>query len=147
MIPGRALCAVALVALASFGLGCDELGNPPQLTTGPTAWSLDIGGRIVTTTRSFKDEKTIRRIEAEGLGELDYADPSIGPSETLTLVFAVPQRLPPIRRRQVRLVTIFKLPNRAPITRRWAAAASSRRWTAAFALPAPPVGAVTSLEP
>jgi hypothetical protein len=137
------LLAVTALAL----VGCDQLGNPPQLTTGPTAWSLDVGGRIVTTTRSFKDEKTIRRLEAESLGELDHADPSIGPTETLTLVFAVPQRIPPIRRRKVSLVTIFKLPDRSPISRRWTAAAGSRRWSAAFAMPAPPIGAVTTLEP
>ncbi len=147
MTPDRAPWAVAVVALFSLGLGCDELGNPPQLVTGPTAWSLDVGGRIVTSTRSFRDEKTIRRIEADGMGELDHADPSIGPSETLTLVSAVPHHLPPIRRRRVRLVTIFKLPNRAPINRYWTAPASSRRWTAAFALPAPPIAAVTSLAP
>ena len=145
MKPPRARWFFVVVALSL--VGCDQLGNPPQLTTGPTAWTLDAGGRIVTTTRSFKDEKTIRRLEAESLGELDYADPSIGPSQTLTLVSAVPHRLPAIRRRKVSLVTIFKLPDRSPISRRWTAPASSRRWNAAFALPSPPIGAVTTLVP
>ena len=145
MRPTRAHWLLPVIALVLAG--CDQLGNPPQLTTGPTAWSPDFGGRIVTTTRSFKDEKTIRRLEAESLRDLDHTDPSIGPSETLTLVFAVPQRLRVIRDRKVALVTIINLPNRPPITRRWTAPTSSRRWSAAFALPAPPIGAITTLEP
>jgi hypothetical protein len=45
------------------------------------------------------------------------------------------------------LVTIFKLRDRAPITRRWSTPPDSRRWSAAFALPEPPVDAVTSVAP
>jgi hypothetical protein len=134
-----------------FGLlsllgGCDQLGNPPQFATGPTIWNED-RGHIVTTTRSFRNEKTIRRLVSEGLGDLDYADASIGPSQTLTLVSAVPRRLKPTRGSQVDLVTIFKFSGGAPVVRRWKAPASSRRWGAAFATPEPPIGALTSLAP
>jgi len=127
-------------------VGCDQLGNPPQFATGPTA-SNDELGHLVTTTRSFRNEKTVRRIVSEGLGGLDHADPSIGPSQTLTLVSVVHRRLKPTRRRQVKLVTIFKLSDQAPIVRRWSAPVSSHRWNAAFAMPKPPVGAVTSVAP
>ena len=113
-------------------IGCDQLGNPPQFATGPTAWNEE-QGHIVTTTRSFRDENTIRRLVSEGLGDLDHADPSIGPSQTLTLVSAVPHRLRRTRGREVRLVTIFKFPDQAPVVRRWKAPISSRRWGAAFA--------------
>lgn len=127
-------------------VGCDQLGNPQQFATGPTSWK-DQRGHLVTTTRSFRNEKTIQRLVSEGLGDLDYADPAIGPSQTLTFVSVVPRRLSQTRRRGVRLVTIFKVPDRAPIARRWSAPASSRHWNAAFALPAPPTGAVTSVAP
>ncbi|MGB8224223.1 MAG: hypothetical protein WCF10_16655, partial [Polyangiales bacterium] len=60
---------------------CDQLGNPPQFATPATIWD-DEHGRLETMTRSFRDENTIRRLVSEGLGELDYADPSFGPSQT-----------------------------------------------------------------
>jgi len=135
-----------VIGLLFLLIGCDQLGNPPQFATGPTTWNEE-QGHIVTTTRSFRNEKTIRRLVSEGLGDLDYADPSISPSQTLTLVSAVPRRLPRTRRREVRLVTIFKFPNQAPVVRRWKAPASSRRWGAAFATPEPPSGAITSVAP
>jgi hypothetical protein len=133
---------VAWVCLA----GCDQLGNPPQFATGPTAWS-DQNGHIVTTTRSFRDERTIRRLLSGGVVELDYADPSIGPSQTLTLVSAVPRRLRLTRRPEVRLATVFSFRAGRPIVRRWSAPVSSRQWSAAFAMPEPPVDAVTSVVP
>lgn len=134
------LCIVSCLA------ACDQLGNPQQYATGPSAWN-DEYGHLVTTTRSFRDEKTIRRLVSEGLDDLDYADPSIGPSETLTLVFVVPRRIRVRHGATVPLATIFKLVDRPPIVRKWAAPASSRHWSAAFALPGPPVSAVTSVAP
>jgi len=126
--------------------GCDQLGNPPQFATAPTEWK-DGNGRVVTTSRSFRDEKTIGRLAAEGFGELDHADPSIGPSQTLTIVSVVPHSLRVTGSPRVTLVTTFKLSTGAPLTRRWSAPASSRRWNAAFAMPEPPQGAVTSVAP
>jgi hypothetical protein len=140
--PNRAWLIGVLCLLS----GCQQLGNPPQFATGPTRWR-DEHGQLVTTTRSFRNEKTIQRLVADGLGDLDHADASIGPSQTLTLVSVVARRLRRNRGREVNLVTTFKLTNRAPIVRRWSAPASSRRWNAAFALPEPPAGAVTSVAP
>jgi hypothetical protein len=125
---------------------CNQLGNPEQFATGPTSWK-DQRGHLITTTRSFKDEKTIRRLLAEGIEGLDYADPSIGPSETLTVVIVVPRALRPTRGRGLQLVTTFKLAGRAPITRRWSVQHDARRWSAAFALPEPPLGAVSAVAP
>jgi hypothetical protein len=132
-------------ALCLLG-GCDQLGNPPQFATAPTEWT-DGNGRIVTTTRSFRDEKTILRLAAEGLATFDYADSSIGPSQTLTLVSVEPRSLKMTGRPRVTLVTTFRLRSGAPLARRWTAPASSGRWSAAFALPEPPEGAVTSVAP
>ena len=137
--------AVAFFLAASTG-GCDQLGNPKQFATGPTPWK-DQYGHLVTTTRSFKDEKTIRRLLSEELEGLDYADPSIGPSQTLTVVMVVPRSLRPARRGELRLVTIFKMSGRRPITRRWKGRPGARRWSAAFALPEPPLDAVSSVAP
>jgi hypothetical protein len=92
-------------------------------------------------------EKTIRRLAAEGMEGFDYADPSIGPSQTLTVVVVVPRTLRVDRRRKIQLVTTFKMAEGAPIIRRWSAPLRSQKWTAAFALPAPPAGAVTSVAP
>ncbi len=140
--PNRAwlVCVLWLVG------GCDQLGNPQQFATGPTTWN-DKHGRVVTTTRSFRNEKTIRRLLSEGLADLDHADPSIGPSQTLTLVSVVLLRLRRPRRGEVQLITMFELSGQAPVVRRWSAPASSRRWHAAFALPEPPISAVTSVAP
>lgn len=135
-----ALGAVCLI------VGCDQLGNPPQFATAPTKWN-GPHGHVVTTTRSFRNEKTIRRLVSEGLSDLDYADASIGPSQTLTFVSVVPRRIGNKQRREVTLVTTFKLAHQAPIVRRWSAPTSSRQWNAAFALPEPPGGAVTSVAP
>ncbi|MBW1754976.1 MAG: hypothetical protein JRD92_03295 [Deltaproteobacteria bacterium] len=126
--------------------GCEQLGNPQQFATGPTHWSGD-QGHLITTTRSFRNEKTILRLVSEGLDDLDHADASIGPSQTLTLVSVVPRKLSRKRRRDVKLVTKFELAERAPIVRRWSAPPSSHHWNAAFALPEPPRGAVTSVAP
>jgi hypothetical protein len=126
--------------------GCDQLGNPPQFATDPTQWT-DGNGLIVTTTRSFRDEKTILRLAADGFDQLDYADSSVGPSQTLTLVSVEPRSLGMTGRPRVTLVTTFRLSHGKPLTRRWSAPASSSRWTAAFALPEPPLGAVTSVVP
>jgi hypothetical protein len=122
------------------------LGNPPQFATGPTHLE-DEHAHLITTTRSFRNQNTIQRLVAEGLGDLDHADASIGPLQTLTLVAVVARRLSQESRRKVKLVTIFKLPERAPIVRRWSAPASSHHWSAAFALPEPPSGAATSVVP
>jgi hypothetical protein len=126
--------------------GCNQLGNPEQFATGPTTWK-DQHGHLVTTTRSFKDEKTIRRLLSQGIEDLDYADASIGPSETLTVVVVVPRALRPTRGRGLKLVTTFKLRGRPPMTRRWTVQRDSRRWSAAFALPEPPLGAVSAVAP
>lgn len=139
------LCWVAVLALLGLA-SCDQLGNPEQYVTGPTAWK-DSRGHLVTTTRSFKDEKTIRRLLSEGMDDLDYTDPSIGPSQTLTLVFVAPQKNVRTRRRKLELVTIFKLSGRAPVMRRWSASTRSPQWSAAFALPAPPIDAITTVAP
>lgn len=127
-------------------LGCDQLGNPEQYATGPLSW-VDQYGELITTTRSFRNEEAIRRLVSEGVKDLDYADASIGPSETLTLVFVSPRRIRISHGSTLNLVTILKLSDRSPIVRRWSVPAESRHWTAAFALPAPPVSAVTSLAP
>jgi hypothetical protein len=134
------------IGVLCFVCGCEQLGNPPQFATGPTQWNGE-QGHLVTTTRSFRNEKTIRRIVSEGLGELDHADASIGPSQTLTIVSVVPRRLSQKRRRAVKLVTTFQLAGRSPLVRRWSAPPSSRHWGAAFALPKPPSDAVTSVAP
>ncbi len=134
-----------LAALLLLG-GCDQLGNPKQFSTGPTPWK-NQHGQLVTSTRSFRNENTIRRLVSEGMEHLDYTDPSIGPSQTLTIVVVEPRALRPMRGHRVKLATIFKLSGRPPITREWDAPASSRRWSAAFALPAPPEGAITSVAP
>ena len=127
-------------------VGCDQLGNPPQFATDSTRWT-DGNGLVETTTRSFRDEKTIRRLAAEGFDELDYADASIGPSQTLTLVSVTPRSLGVTGRPRVTLVTTFRLSDGKRLTRRWSAPASSSRWSAAFALPEPPEVAVTSVVP
>lgn len=140
--PSRAWVIAVLCWLG----GCDLLGNPQQFATAPSAWN-DKNGRLVTTTRSFRNEKTIRRLVSEGLGDLDHADASIGPSQTLTLVSVVPRKLRLTGRSDLQLVTIFKFSEHSPIVRRWSAPASSNRWDAAFAMPEPPSGAVTSVAP
>ena len=126
--------------------GCEQLGNPQQFATGPTSWK-DARGQLITTTRSFKNESTIRRLVSEGMDHLDYSDPSIGPSQALTIVVVVPRRLRMPRPSEVTLVTTFRLPDRGPLTRRWTAPASANKWSAAFALPQPPVQAVTAVAP
>jgi hypothetical protein len=132
--------------LALWTGGCEQLGNPAQFATGPTSWK-DRYGHLTTTTRSFKDENTIRRLLSEELKDLDYADPSIGPSQVLTVVVVVPRTLRVTPRRELRLVTTFKLAGRAPIARRWKVTHDARKWSAAFALPEPPLGAVSSVAP
>ncbi|MBW2628336.1 MAG: hypothetical protein JRE45_12005 [Deltaproteobacteria bacterium] len=126
--------------------GCEQLGNPPQFATEQTTWD-GPHGRLVTATRSFRNEKTIRRLVSEGLSDLDYTDASFGPSQTLTFVSVVPHRLGHKQRSEIELITTFKLENRAPVVRRWSVPTSSRHWNAAFALPEPPSGAVTSVAP
>ncbi|MGD8606929.1 MAG: hypothetical protein PVH21_06525, partial [Myxococcales bacterium] len=128
----------AFMALLGLLVACDQLGNPEQYSTGPTSWT-DQYGELVTTTRSFRNEKTIRRLMSEGIKDLDYADASIGPSETLTLVLVAPRRILVEHGPTLNLVTLLKLPDRPPIVRRWVAPAATRHWTAAFALPVPPV--------
>jgi len=140
--PSRACLVGILWVLAA----CDQLGNPPQFATPPTIWD-DTHGRIETTTRSFRDEVTIRRLVSEGLGELDHADASIGPSQTLTLVSVVPRRLGGTRLPALELVTTFGFSKHAPVVRRWSVDATRRHWNAAFATPEPPTRAVTSVAP
>ena len=137
---------LGVVVAVSLVVGCEQLGNPEQYATAPTPWK-DQYGHLVTTTRSFTDAKTIRRLVSEGMEGLDYTDPSIGPNEALTVVVVVPRSLRSMGPRRVSLVTIFKLEGRAPIQRRWSAPSSERKWSGAFALPAPPNGAVTSVVP
>lgn len=127
-------------------LGCEQLGNPEQLTTGPTAWTTR-HHELVTTTHSFRNPKTIRRLVANGLEDFDYADPSIGPDQVLTLVTVAPRRLVPIRPGPMKLVTRFEIPEQRSIARYWNAPAGSRQWDAAFALSAPPSEAITSVAP
>ena len=134
-----------LVLLLWLG-ACDQLGNPPTYSTGPTKWT-DGNGQLQTITRSFRDENTIRRIASEGFEDFDYVDASIGPSQTLTIVTVAPRKLRVTGRSVVTLTTTFQLESREGIVRRWTASASKNRWVAAFALPAPPVGAVTSVVP
>lgn len=126
--------------------GCEQLGNPKQFATGPSTWR-DAQAHLVTTTRSFTDEHTVRRLLSEELKDLDYRDPSIGPSETLTVVAVVPRGLRPTMKRRLKLVTLFKFERRKPLTREWKAPRDARKWTAAFALPEPPVDAVSSVAP
>lgn len=145
--PIRAIGVTCLLSLVWPLGGCDQLGNPPQFATAPTEMKDAHYGHLVTTTRSFINEKTIQRLVADGLGDLDYADASIGPSQTLTLVSVVPRRLRRAPVRELELATIFKLADGPPVIRRWSVDPSSRRWNAAFALPAPPVGAATSAAP
>lgn len=137
---------LASVSLLAQLVGCDQLGNPKQYATGPTVWR-GPHGHLVTATRSFRGEKTIRRMVAEGLEGLDHVDPSIGPDQTLTFVSVVARALRAQRTRTVELVTVFEMPDRRPVARRWKASADSRHWGAAFAMPAPPTDAVTSLAP
>ena len=139
--------SLALASILVFSSGaCDQLGNPPQYATAPTPWK-DARGHLVTTTRSFKNEKTIRRIVSEGMDQLDYSDPSIGPSQTLTLVHVVPRAVRRSRRGNVELVTRFELRGRRVLDRAWQVSASKRTWSAAFALPEPPIKAVTAVAP
>jgi hypothetical protein len=140
--PNGLLVLIALVAVH----GCDQLGNPPQYTTGPSPWE-DARGHLVTSTRSFRNESTIRRLASEDLSELDHVDPSVGPSQTLTMVSVVPRRLRASPGPTIVLVTIFELEGQAPVVRRWSVSASERRWNGAFALPTPPKAAVTSVAP
>ncbi len=146
MRPRSRTAALLAVVIALFIAACDQLGNPPQYVTGPTSWQ---NGQedLITTSRSFRDENTIRRLASEGLQELDHADPSFGPSQTLTIVSVVPRRLLPSRGGAIVLVTVFELEGQAPEVRRWPVSAPARRWTGAFALPGPPKAAVTSLAP
>jgi hypothetical protein len=137
-----ALCAGACVALA----GCEQLGNPPQYATPPTPWR-DANGHLVTSTRSFRNANTIRRLVADGMDDVDYSDPSIGPSQTLTVVVVVPRSFRASRRGEVPLVTRFELPNGRSLERRWKVVPENRKWSAAFALPAPPDEAVTAVAP
>ena len=141
----RPRCAWVIGALCLLA-GCDQLGNPPQFATGPTKWSAP-HGRLITTTRSFRNEKTVRRLVSEGLSHLDHTDASFGPSQTLTFVSVVHDGLSRKQRRTVELITTFKLANHAPVVRRWSVPTSSRHWNAAFALPEPPSVAVTSVAP
>jgi hypothetical protein len=139
----RIACAL-LLALGCFG--CDQLGNPKQFATGPSSWK-DAQAHLITSTRSFTDEHTVRRLLSEELKDLDYRDPSIGPSETLTVVAVVPQGFRPTLSQQLQVLTLFKFEGRAPITRSWTAPRDERKWTAAFALPEPPADAVSSVAP
>ncbi len=132
--------------LALLSGACEQLGNPPQYATAPTPWK-DARGHLVTTTRSFRNEKTIRRIVAEGMDELDHSDPSIGPSQTLTLVQVVPRAFRPTRTGNVDLVTRFELRGRRVLNRAWRAPSSKRKWSAAFALPEPPINVGTAVAP
>jgi hypothetical protein len=135
-------CACAFLALA----GCEQLGNPPQYATPPTPWR-DANGHLVTSTRSFRNANTIRRLVADGIEDVDYSDPSIGPTETLTVVVVVPRSFRASRRGEVPLVTRFELPNGRSLERRWKVVPENRKWSAAFALPAPPDAAVTAVAP
>lgn len=137
---------VAWTLLLSLGAGCDQLGNPEQLTTGPTI-SRTNQHEFVTTTHSFRNERTIRRLVQDGLEGFDYADASIGPEQTLTLVTVAARGLRPLMPGPMRLVTRFEFGDHAPLTRPWPVPGGVRQWEAAFALPAAPTAAVTSVGP
>ena len=137
---GLVLTMVGLLA------GCDQLGNPEQLVTGPTVWSSN-HHELVTTTRSYRDPSTIRRLVEVGLEGFAHADPSVGPNQTLTLVTVAPRRLRPVVPGPLTLTTRFELPGSRVIERRWRSPPDSRHWSAAFVLPDAPVAATTSAEP
>lgn len=136
-----------LIGAVCLLAACDQLGNPPQFATGPTEWYDSKHGRLVTTTRSFRNENTIRRLVSEGLAGLDYADPAIGPKETLTLVSVTHLPVRQTRVGSLKLVTIFKVGDQPPIVRHWEGSTRTRHWNAAFAMPDPPTAAVTSVAP
>jgi hypothetical protein len=135
-----ALFVVLLVA------GCEQLGNPRQYATPPTQWR-DANGQLTTSTRSFRNQKTIRRLVSDGMEDLDYSAPSIGPRQTLTIVDVAAQSFRASRGGKVNLVTRFELPNGQTVERGWKVAPEPPRWTAAFALPAPPKKAITAVVP
>lgn len=135
------------IGLAVLGpSACDELGNPEQLTTGPTV--LEYGGHeLVTTTHSFRNPKTIRRIVEDEPTRFVYSDASIGPEQTLTVVTVAPRRLRPVRPGRMTLTTRFEFPGGTVVERRWQSVEGSRLWEAAFALPDPPTAAATTAAP
>lgn len=135
--------------VACLGLvlaGCEQLGNPEQLTTGPTVTTSD-RHELVTTTHSFRNPTTIRRIVDDSHDRFAHADPSIGPDQTLTVVTVAPRRLRPIRPGPWVLITRFELPGGRVVDRRWRSVEGERLWEAAFALPAPPTAAATTVAP
>lgn len=79
--------------------------------------------------------------------DLDYSAPSIGPRQTLTIVEVAAQSFRASRGGKVNLVTRFELPNGQTVERGWKVAPEPPRWTAAFALPAPPKKAITAVVP
>ena len=82
-----------------------------------------------------------------GLEDLDYAAPSIGPSQTLTIVDVIARSFRASRGGAVGLVTRFGFPDGRTLERRWQVPPEHRKWSAAFALPAPPDEAVTAVVP
>ncbi|MEM7434083.1 MAG: hypothetical protein AAF436_02955 [Myxococcota bacterium] len=145
-LPSPARLAWLALAVLPLTASCDQLGNPEQLTTGPTVWNTD-QHELVTTTHSFRNPKTVRRLVEDGLEGFDYADASIGPSQTLTFVTVAPRRLRPLVPGPMSLETRFELQDNLVSVRRWPVPGGGRLWNAAFALPAPPVAAVTSVAP
>lgn len=127
-------------------VACDALGNPPQRVTPPEIW-VEGDEKVTTTSQSFSDSATIQRLLDEGLGELDYVDPTLRDTETLTLVTAVPGLRERWRRVPAELVTLFEFANGRKIERRWWGEPGKQKWKAAFALPEPPKRAVTALAP
>lgn len=134
------------LGVAVLLLACEALGNPPQQITPPAVWSRGRAS-ITTTTQSFSNAKTIKRLVREGLGDLTYADDAVGPGQTLTLVTAVPSWRQRRRQTPARLVTVFEMANGRKVERRWSGPPHDREWRAAFALPDAPRTAITVLAP
>ena len=79
--------------------------------------------------------------------DLDYADPAIGPSQTLTIVVVVPRAIRPGPLPRLRLITRFEFESKRVLSRKWTVPLEERKWTAAFALPERPTKAVTAVAP
>ena len=132
--------------MAALVLACEAMGNPPQQVTPPAVWTHDRAS-ITTTTQSFSNARTIKRLVREGLGDLTYADDAVGPGQTLTLVTAVPSWKQRRRQTPARLVTVFEMADGRSVERRWSGPPHEREWRAAFALSDAPRAAITALAP
>lgn len=138
------VCALALSALPAAG-GCDELGNPPPMQgqTPLVQWRSPI---VALTTQSetvppSRADDLFRRLPPSSLDHYERAG-----AGALTLVTVEPRWAGRVRVGSVPLVTRLTLPDGSVEERHWAAPSTARVWRAAFALPAAPVEAVTTLS-